>query len=104
MLRAPLSMLSALLLSIPSTASALLVNLSSTTESSTPGRGIPVEITLDPGTYMLLPIDPSSGGTFTAWNAWSYVSGCDVNGENCSTGWLSRYAYESPSLGFTCVN
>ncbi|MDJ0789780.1 MAG: LamG domain-containing protein [Myxococcota bacterium] len=58
------------------------------------------------GTHTLVPIDPGSGGAFTAWNTWNggQVTGCDVDGRNCTTGWLWTYTISCPSLGEVDVN
>lgn len=38
-----------------------------------------------------------------AWNAWGFASGCNSEGEDCATGWLSYYTIAT-SEGTTRVN
>jgi hypothetical protein len=101
-------MISAIVVSLPAAALGLsvTVNLSATPQSATIacpncplafgtlGIASPFQITLSPGTYTLSPIDPSGGGSFTAWNYHNGSSGL----------WVTRYGYHSTSLGFVCVN
>lgn len=55
---------------------------------------------LPAGTFEIIPVS----GTYVAWNAWSSVSGCDSNGENCSNGFIYSYSYNSPSLSAQSFN
>jgi len=76
-------------------ANAVIVNINSVTNHD----GNPVSIFFNAGTYDVTPIGVDNGGAFNAWNAWSYVAGCDSNGENCSYGWLNRYYIYSSEFG-----
>lgn len=69
------------------TANAATVDLDarSTTTSN------PVLLNLTAGTYDVTPVKRA----YTAWNAWSTVSGCDNSGENCSTGWINTYSIDT---------
>jgi len=42
---------------------------------------------LGAGHYTFVPV----AGAYTAWRPWTYVSGCDANGEWCKTGWVTSY-------------
>ena len=47
----------------------------------------------------VIPIDTTSGGLYTAWNAWGgSVTGCNAEGKGCTTGWLNQYSLESASV------
>lgn len=42
--------------------------------------------------------------TYIAWNTWSnvgYVSGCNTSGENCNTGFIYNYTYNSTTIADT---
>lgn len=56
----------------------------------------PAVVALAAGSYTATPFDNSgSPGGFTAWNAWSTVTGCDPSGANCATGWLNSFAVKT---------
>jgi len=60
------------------------INLDATTRT----KSTAVKITLTAGSWTVTPIDPSGGGSFTAWNAWGIVTGCGPDGSGCETGWI----------------
>lgn len=47
--------------------------------------------TLPEGTYSVRVIGTDEGGKYDAWSRWSWVYGCDRNGENCMMGWENDY-------------
>ena len=56
-----------------------------------------VVVTLTPGSWTLQAV---AG----AWNPWGGpVSGCDVNGANCSTGWTTQFGYSLNGDPFVIV-
>jgi hypothetical protein len=82
-----------------SAAAAQIVDIDATVDSS----NNPVQILLAPGEYLVTPIDTSTGGAFTAWNAWGDVAGCEPDGTGCVRGWLNEYLYSSASIPLTQV-
>lgn len=75
---------SLMLLVAPVAAADIIVNLPAQTPT-------PVPVTLEPGIYDFIPIGPSDGGNFLAWNPWGGVDGCDLDGANCEAGFLHLY-------------
>ena len=73
------------------TANSAIVDLNARTTTTSN----PVLLNLTAGTYDVSPF----AGTYTAWNAWNNVSGCDNNGENCSKGWINTYSIDTPETG-----
>lgn len=71
------------------TANAATVNLDSTNSNNA------TTLSLTAGTYNV----SAFAGTYTAWNAWGYIKGCDGNGANCSQGWINNYSIETPETG-----
>jgi uncharacterized repeat protein (TIGR01451 family) len=62
-----------------------------------------ISLPLPAGTYKLTVVGPDQGGRFKAWNAWfGAVDGC-VDGSDCRVGWMTQYAFSSPSLGTQVV-
>ena len=61
--------------------------------------GNAVQVPLTAGFWVVTPIDENAGGAYTAWNAWGgNVSGCDMNGANCTNGWLTSYRIVAPDV------
>lgn len=57
-------------------------------------------VEVDPGLYAFMPID----GTYQAYNAWSTPpSGCNAQGNGCSTGFLTNYRAEPIGDGTTLM-
>jgi len=60
----------------------------------------PISVPFTAGTYAVTPIGVADGGAYDAWNAWGGdVSGCDIDGEHCATGWLNHYSLASDEWG-----
>lgn len=56
-----------------------------------------VDVTLTPGAWTLQAVNG-------AWNPWGgAVSGCDVNGANCSNGWTTQFGYSLNGDPFVIV-
>ena len=70
-------------------AHAAIIDVGSTIGNNT------VSITLDAGTYNITQVGTTDGGLYNAWNAWGDTFGCDINGENCTHGWLNSYHINS---------
>lgn len=70
------------IIAVQITALAAIVNI----DARVNNKSAPIELYLGPGTYNVVPIDPSSEGAYTAWNAWG-----KVNLPN--SGWMNEYAY-----------
>jgi hypothetical protein len=75
------------LISFVSGSQAAIVNVNSLTNH----ESNPVVLSLPPGEYTVTPVGTVDGGAYNSWNPWSSVSGCDVDGANCSTGWVNWY-------------
>ena len=87
-------LLAVALVNLAATTHAVIINLNSTINNS----DMPVVLTgLDANlTYSITQLGVAGGGTYSAWNAWNgSVSGCDGDGANCSTGWVSRFFYRT---------
>lgn len=74
----------------PLTANAATVHLDAKTNTSSNA----VQLNLKAGTYS---ITPFKDDTYTAWNAWSSVTGCSADGTGCSKGWVNNYSFTTPS-------
>jgi PEP-CTERM motif len=59
----------------------------------------PKLVFLTPGTYTITPIGVADGGAYDSWSAWSANSGCDVNGENCTQGFMNSYIWSAGDIG-----
>ncbi len=92
-------MLAALALMAAAPASATVVNISAL-------NGIGTTVALAAGTYTVSPIGVAQGGAYNAYSPWSYTSGCDTSGMNCSTGWNYSFAidYGQGADNFNRVN
>ncbi len=55
----------------------------------------PIVLSLDAGTYNVIPIGVQDDGVYDAWNAWGFTQGCDEDGANCTKGWLNTYYLSS---------
>ena len=61
---------------------------------------------LDQGASSIVYLDLSAGtyditakpGTYTSWNRWNTISGCDANGANCSQGYEWSMSYFLPAV------
>lgn len=76
---------------------AAIININSLTNN----ESNPVSMLLDAGTYSVSVIGINDGGAYNSWNAWNggQVNGCDINGENCSVGWINNYYISSVEFG-----
>lgn len=92
----PVLVCASLIMGAPA-ANAVPVNLSSTTNASLDGS-TGVTLLLGPGTYSITPVN----GPFTAFTRFNNISGCDLAGENCTSGYeySFRASYDSTTLGF----
>jgi hypothetical protein len=61
-------------------------------------------LTLGAGTYDVTVVGFGNGGNYDAWNAWANITGCNINGKNCSRGWINSYKFSSFSLGITKIS
>lgn len=57
----------------------------------------PVLYSVGPGTYKIQRVGTeTAGATYTAWNAWGRVSGCDAQGLcNGGNGWVNNFQYDT---------
>ena len=69
---------------VAASAGAVVVDINSLANFNTANA---VPVLLAAGTYTVTPIS----GTYTAFNRFSTVSGCDGFGEHCATGWEHSY-------------
>jgi hypothetical protein len=93
-----LAFLATLGLSLP--AAAVIVDIDAL--DNTPEN--PVELSLGPGAYTVVPVDQAGGGAYTATNFWGVVEDCDeVTGGDCHLGWIWQYVYASDSIPETQV-
>lgn len=59
-----------------------------------------VELVLDPGSYVVVPIGIADGGLYNAWNGLPFTTnGCEVDGRRCIDGWTNKYEISAPSFG-----
>jgi PEP-CTERM motif len=75
----------------PSDATAFIVDVNSMNDIGT-------TIDLASGTYIVTFIGIGNGGAYDAWNPFTSVSGCDVNGANCTEGYTNAFLITAPSL------
>ncbi len=86
---------SAIALSLASTATAAVVDLSGIANASLDGS-TGVDLFLNAGTYELTAVD----GTYDAFTRFSSVSGCDFDGKNCSQGYEVSFRAIANGLTF----
>lgn len=67
------------------TAQADIVNISAAT------TGVTVFLAAGADYTLSYAVAGTAGALFSAWNPWNTVSGCDVNGLHCSTGFSERF-------------
>ncbi|MGE0143429.1 MAG: hypothetical protein AB7I19_10415 [Planctomycetota bacterium] len=73
-------------------------------DARTTTQATPAVLTLGPGLWRVIPIDPSSGGSFTAWHPWNGVnSGCSAVPGACTQGWMWNYFVQCPQMPFVKV-
>ncbi len=94
------TVLGACLLTLGVAAQASVVNIDAYyngAPSDAPGMNTPVLLSLGAGTYRIDEVDTSfAGAHYSAWNPWSYVSGCDAQG-HCpnGAGWISAFSFDT---------
>jgi len=89
-----LAVLAVLALARPS--AAVIIDIDALTNTDV----TPISVPFAAGTYNVTPIGTVDGGAYDAWNAWGGdVSGCDITGEHCATGWLNHYSLASDEWG-----
>lgn len=69
--------------------------------ASVNNKSHPVIESFTPGTYQVRFIGKAEGGMYDAWSRWNFVSGCDQDGANCTTGWLNEYCLTSNEFSVT---
>jgi hypothetical protein len=96
--------LGAFVVGMQTAAAGLIIDLDAhVVSSATPTGAGNVSVPLGPGTYEVKPVGVAGGGLFNAWSAFSSNSGCDVNGENCTTGFENEFEFQSASIPFTLI-
>ena len=79
--------LAACLLAAAAPASAGIVNVSSLNGNGT-------TVSLAAGTYRVRLAGLANGGAYDAWSPWTFSSGCNASGANCTTGYLNAFAID----------
>ena len=88
------------------TSDADIVNIDAVSNSI----GNPVEVFLEPGTYIVEPIGVSSGGAFDAWNPFGFTTCSDPDGcvpvapSYPDKGWIHTYSVQSSNISSVNVN
>ncbi|MFO1053537.1 MAG: hypothetical protein U1F36_15090 [Planctomycetota bacterium] len=59
----------------------------------------PVVVTLQPGLWRVVAIDPTQSGAYTAWHAWNGQNvGCSATPGGCTQGWMWNYFIQCPGM------
>ena len=63
------------------------------------GTSNPVVVTLAPGLWRVVAVDPNQGGAHTAWHAWNgQNTGCGATPGACTQGWMWNYFIQCPGM------